>query len=96
MFVCNAYLGFIISFCAKSFHGLLVIAQTAKGDIIGQGDHSRLLRMKSKKSLTYQYVLHKQCIKCAVCKRLLTVGNFVMAERKVYCKAHAKTVAVSS
>lgn len=41
-------------------------------------------------------VLHKQCIKCAVCKRLLTVGNFVMAERKVYCKPHAKTVAVSS
>lgn len=41
-------------------------------------------------------VLHKKCIKCAVCKRLLTVGNFVMAERKVYCKPHAKTVAVSS
>ena len=41
-------------------------------------------------------VLHKHCIKCAVCKRLLTVGNFVMAERKVYCKPHAKTVTVSS
>ncbi|XP_068703603.1 glutamic acid-rich protein-like [Montipora foliosa] len=41
-------------------------------------------------------VLHKQCIKCAVCKRLLTVGNFVMAERKVYCKPHAKTVTVTT
>lgn len=40
-------------------------------------------------------VLHRQCIKCTVCKRLLTVGNFIISEDKVYCKPHAKTVTVS-
>lgn len=41
-------------------------------------------------------VLHRQCIKCTVCKRPLTVGNFVIAESKVYCKPHAKTLTVST
>ncbi|XP_078369100.1 uncharacterized protein LOC144653062 [Oculina patagonica] len=40
-------------------------------------------------------VLHRQCVKCSVCKRLLTVGNFVIAESKVYCKPHGKAVTVS-
>ena len=40
-------------------------------------------------------VLHKQCIKCTVCKRLLTVGNFVLTESKVYCKPHANTLTVA-
>ena len=40
-------------------------------------------------------VLHRGCIRCTVCKRSLTVGNFVMSERKVYCKNHVQpTVAV--
>lgn len=38
-------------------------------------------------------VLHKQCVKCSVCKRLLTVGNFVIAESKVYCKPHGQGAA---
>ena len=41
------------------------------------------------------WVLHRRCVKCTICKRLLTVGNFVMAECKVYCKPHAKAVTVS-
>lgn len=40
-------------------------------------------------------VLHRQCIKCSVCKRLLTIGNFVIAESKVYCKPHGQVVSVS-
>ena len=40
-------------------------------------------------------VLHRQCVKCSVCKRLLTVGNFVITESKVYCKPHAQAVSVS-
>lgn len=40
-------------------------------------------------------VLHKQCVKCSVCKRLLTVGNFVIAESKVYCKPHGQAAAVT-
>lgn len=41
-------------------------------------------------------VLHRNCIKCTVCKRHLTVGNFVMAESKIYCKPHSHTVTVST
>lgn len=37
-------------------------------------------------------VLHRQCVKCSVCKRLLTVGNFVITESKVYCKHHAQSL----
>ena len=40
-------------------------------------------------------VLHRQCIKCSVCKRLLTIGNFIVAESKVYCKPHGQAVSVS-
>lgn len=40
-------------------------------------------------------VLHRQCVKCSVCKRLLTVGNFVIAESKVYCKPHGQALTVS-
>lgn len=40
-------------------------------------------------------VLHRQCIKCSVCKRLLTIGNFIIAESKVYCKPHGQVVSVS-
>ena len=40
-------------------------------------------------------VLHRQCVKCSVCKRLLTVGNFVVSESKVYCKPHGQAVSVS-
>jgi hypothetical protein len=41
-------------------------------------------------------VLHRNCIKCTVCKRHLTMGNFVMAESKIYCKPHSLTVTVST
>lgn len=40
-------------------------------------------------------VLHRQCVKCSVCKRLLTVGNFVITESKVYCKPHGQAISVS-
>ena len=40
-------------------------------------------------------VLHRQCVKCSVCKRLLTVGNFVITESKVYCKPHGQAIGVS-
>ena len=40
-------------------------------------------------------VFHRKCIKCTVCKRLLTVGNFVVSESKVYCKPHGQAVIVS-
>ena len=40
-------------------------------------------------------VLHRQCAKCSVCKRLLTVGNFVITESKVYCKPHGQAVSVA-
>ena len=40
-------------------------------------------------------VLHRQCVKCSVCKRLLTVGNFVINESKVYCKPHGQAMSVS-
>ena len=40
-------------------------------------------------------VLHRQCVKCSVCKRLLTVGNFVITESKVYCKPHGQVISVS-
>ncbi|EDO25454.1 predicted protein, partial [Nematostella vectensis] len=32
-------------------------------------------------------ILHRQCMKCVVCKRHLTVGNFVMTESKIYCNS---------
>ncbi|XP_031564959.1 ABC transporter F family member 4-like isoform X2 [Actinia tenebrosa] len=41
-------------------------------------------------------VLHRDCMKCSVCKRHLTVGNFVMAESKIYCKPHSLIVTVGS
>ncbi|XP_020616040.1 peptidyl-prolyl cis-trans isomerase G-like isoform X2 [Orbicella faveolata] len=40
-------------------------------------------------------VLHRQCVKCSVCNRLLTVGNFVITESKVYCKPHGQAISVS-
>lgn len=40
-------------------------------------------------------VLHRRCVKCSVCKRLLTVGNFVITESKVYCKPHGQATSVS-
>jgi len=40
-------------------------------------------------------VLHRRCVKCSVCKRLLTVGNFVITESKVYCKPHGQAISVS-
>ena len=40
-------------------------------------------------------VLHRHCIKCTVCNRLLTVGNFVVSESKIYCKPHGQAVPVS-
>lgn len=41
-------------------------------------------------------ILHRNCIKCFVCKRHLTVGNFVMTESKIYCKPHSQAVVAVS
>ena len=68
-----------------------VTLNPSKGNIIGQG---RLITIP-KKVINMCFTSNVSS-KCAICKRLLTVSNFVMAERKVYCKPHAKTVAVSS
>ena len=40
-------------------------------------------------------IVHRSCIKCSVCKRLLSVGNFIMSQNKIYCKPHEPHVAVS-
>ena len=40
-------------------------------------------------------IIHRSCIKCSVCKRLLSVGNFIMSQNKIYCKPHEPHVAVS-
>lgn len=43
-------------------------------------------------------IIHKRCIKCYACKRLLSVGNFIMSQDKIYCKLHepSHTVALST
>ncbi len=40
-------------------------------------------------------IVHRSCIKCSVCKRLLSVGNFIMSQNKIYCKPHEPSVAIS-
>ena len=39
-------------------------------------------------------IVHRSCIKCSVCKRLLSVGNFIMSQNKIYCKPHEPSVAI--
>ena len=43
-------------------------------------------------------IVHKGCIKCYACKRLLSVGNFIMSQDKIYCKLHepSHTIALST
>lgn len=43
-------------------------------------------------------IVHKSCIKCYACKRLLSVGNLIMSQNKIYCKLHepSRTVALST
>lgn len=38
------------------------------------------------------FVVHKACLKCSVCKRLLSVGNFIIHQNKIYCKLHEPRV----
>lgn len=40
-------------------------------------------------------IVHRSCIKCSVCKRLLSVGNFIMSQNKIYCKPHEPHVNIS-
>ena len=40
-------------------------------------------------------IVHRSCIKCSVCKRLLSVGNFIMSQNKIYCKPHEPHIPIS-
>ena len=40
-------------------------------------------------------IVHRSCIKCSVCKRLLSVGNFIMSKNKIYCKPHEPPIQIS-
>ncbi|XP_028397542.1 calponin homology domain-containing protein DDB_G0272472-like isoform X2 [Dendronephthya gigantea] len=40
-------------------------------------------------------IVHRSCIKCSVCKRLLSVGNFIFSQNKIYCKPHEPNVPIS-
>ena len=70
--------------------------------------HTRLIQLKTDScavcgSKVYQMekfkvkdnIVHRSCIKCSVCKRLLSVGNFIMSQNKIYCKPHEPHIAVS-
>lgn len=84
--------------------------KTAEPDKSQQGSKSSFEGVKNDKCIicgraVYQMekckfddsVMHRNCIKCFVCKRHLTVGNFVLTESKIYCKPHSRTaIAVTS